>query len=138
MIVLFDGADALFGRRSEVRDSHERCFNFEVSYLLQRMETYRGLAILTTNLKDALDPAILRRIRFVVDLRFPGLTLRAEICRRIFPKETPVEGLNSQALASWKLPGGNIRNVALYTVCMATDEGRSVAMGHLLHAARAE
>ena len=71
-ILLFDEADALFGKRSEVKDSHDRYANIEVSYLLQRMEAYRGLAILTTNLKNALDPAFLRRIRFVVHFPFPG------------------------------------------------------------------
>ena len=71
-ILFFDEADALFGKRSEVKDSHDRYANIEVNYLLQRMEAYRGLAILATNMKDALDPAFLRRLRFVVDFPFPG------------------------------------------------------------------
>ena len=88
-ILLFDEADALFGKRSEVKDSHDRYANIEVSYLLQRMEAYRGLAILTTNRRDALDAAFLRRIRFVVQFPFPGRGGAAEIWRRVFPAETP-------------------------------------------------
>ena len=93
-VLLFDEADALFGKRSEVKDSHDRYANIEVSYLLQRMESYRGLAILTTNMKSALDPAFLRRIRFVVQFPFPDAEQRAEIWRRIFPSGTPTEGLD--------------------------------------------
>src|SRR5918995_3901284 len=89
VILLFDEADALFGKRSEVRDSHDRYANIEVSYLLQRMESYRGLAILTTNQRSALDPAFLRRLRFVVQFPFPDAPQRAEIWRRIFPAATP-------------------------------------------------
>src|ERR1700730_12197854 len=93
-ILLFDEADALFGKRSEVKDSHDRYANIEVSYLLQRMEAYRGLAILTTNLKSALDAAFLRRIRFVVQFPFPDAVQRAEIWRRILPRRLPTENLD--------------------------------------------
>src|SRR5205807_691356 len=92
-ILLFDEADALFGKRSEVKDSHDRYANIEVSYLLQRMEAYRGLAILTTNMKNALDTAFMRRIRFIVQFPFPDMLQRVEIWRRIFPATTPTEGL---------------------------------------------
>ena len=98
-ILLFDEADALFGKRSEVKDSHDRYANIEVSYLLQRMEAYRGLAILTTNLKSALDTAFMRRIRFVVQFPFPDAAQRGEIWRRIFPAHTPTEGLDIARLA---------------------------------------
>src|SRR5204862_5706096 len=81
-ILLFDEADALFGKRSEVKDSHDRYANIEVSYLLQRMEAYRGLAVLTTNLKNSLDTAFLRRLRFVVTFPFPDPAQRAAIWRR--------------------------------------------------------
>ena len=91
-ILLFDEADALFGKRSEVKDSHDRYANIEVSYLLQSMELYRGLAILTTNLKSALDTAFLRRLRFIVQFPFPDAFQRAEIWRRIFPAATPTQG----------------------------------------------
>ena len=98
-ILLFDEADALFGKRSEVKDSHDRYANIEVSYLLQRMEAYRGLAILTTNMRAALDPAFLRRIRFVVNFPFPDAGQRAEIWRRVFPAQTPIDGIELGRLA---------------------------------------
>src|SRR5262249_50635455 len=92
-ILLFDEADALFGKRSEVKDSHDRYANIEVSYLLQRMEAYRGLAILTTNMKNALDMAFMRRIRFIVQFPFPDMIQRVEIWQHIFPSSTPTDGL---------------------------------------------
>jgi SpoVK/Ycf46/Vps4 family AAA+-type ATPase len=137
-VLLFDEADALFGKRSEVKDSHDRYANIEVSYLLQRMEAYRGLAILTTNMKQALDPAFTRRIRFVVQFPFPDASERAEIWRRIFPAATPTEKLDMERLARLNVAGGNIRNIALGAAFLAADEERPVAMQHLLRAARAE
>ena len=137
-ILLFDEADALFGKRSEVKDSHDRYANVEISYLLQRMEAYRGLAILTTNMKDALDQAFLRRIRFVIQFPFPDEVLRAEIWRRIFPEQTPTEDLDISRLARLNVTGGNIRNIALYAAFLAADADQPVRMSHLLQAARAE
>jgi SpoVK/Ycf46/Vps4 family AAA+-type ATPase len=137
-ILLFDEADALFGKRSEVKDSHDRYANIEVSYLLQRMEAYRGLAILTTNLKSALDSAFLRRIRFVVQFPFPDATQRAEIWRRIFPHATPTDTLDLGTLARLSVAGGNIRNIALNAAFLAADEGHPVRMAQLLRAARTE
>jgi hypothetical protein len=137
-ILLFDEADALFGKRSEVKDSHDRYANIEVSYLLQRMEAYRGLAILTTNARSALDPAFLRRLRFVVEFPFPDADQRAEIWRRIFPSATPTERLNLVKLASLRIPGGNIRNIAMNAAFLAADACEPVRMGHLLTAARGE
>jgi SpoVK/Ycf46/Vps4 family AAA+-type ATPase len=137
-ILLFDEADALFGKRSEVKDSHDRYANIEVSYLLQRMEAYRGLAILTTNLCNAIDPAFLRRIRFVVQFPFPDWEQRREIWQRIFPKKLPTEGLNFDRLAQLNIPGGNIRNIALNAAFLAADAGEAVRMDHLLQATRSE
>ena len=137
-ILLFDEADAIFGKRSEVKDSHDRYANMEVSYLLQRMEAYQGLAILTTNLKDSLDTAFMRRIRFVVKYPFPSTQERAEIWRRIFPKNTPAQGLDFAKLARLNIAGGNIRNIALNAAFMAADAGESVMMKHLLVATQAE
>ncbi|MEG4457099.1 AAA family ATPase [Microcoleus sp. N9_A1] len=137
-ILLFDEADAIFGKRSDVKDSHDRYANMEVSYLLQRMESYQGLAILTTNLKDSLDTAFLRRIRFVVKYSFPDAKDRAEIWRRIFPKNTPTEGLDCVKLGRLNVAGGNIRNIALNAAFMAADAGEAVQMKHLLIAARTE
>ncbi len=138
VILLFDEADALFGKRSEVKDSRDRYANIEVSYLLQRMECYPGLAILTTNLKSALDTAFLRRIRFVVQFPFPDAAQRAEIWRRIFPADTPTQNLDPLKLAQLNIAGGNIRNVALNAAFRAADAGEPVQMHHLLQAARTE
>jgi hypothetical protein len=138
VLLLFDEADALFGKRSEVKDSHDRYANIEVSYLLQRMETYRGLAILTTNMKDALDPAFLRRLRYVVQFPFPDAAQRAEIWRRVFPAATPTDGLRPERLARLNIAGGNIRNIAVQAAFLAADLGEPVRMAHLLRAARAE
>jgi AAA+ superfamily predicted ATPase len=137
-ILLFDEADALFGKRSEVKDSHDRYANIEVSYLLQRMEAYRGLAILTTNLKNAVDPAFLRRLRFVVQFPFPDATQRTQIWRHIFPSDTPLLNADFGKLARLSIPGGNIRNVALHAAFLAAEANESVTMTHLLHAARSE
>jgi hypothetical protein len=137
-VLLFDEADALFGKRSEVRDSHDRYANIEVSYLLQRMESYRGLAILTSNMKAALDTAFLRRLRFVVQFPFPDAAQRAEIWRRAYPAGTPTEGLDLAKLARLNVAGGNIRNIALTAAFLAADAGEPVRMSHLLRAARSE
>jgi len=137
-ILLFDEADALFGKRTEVKDSHDRYANIEVSYLLQRMEAYRGLAILTTNRKESLDSAFLRRLRFVVQFPFPDAILRAEIWRRIFPKDTPTEDIDPLKLSRLNVAGGNIRNVALNAAFLAADANEPVRMKHLLRAARSE
>jgi hypothetical protein len=137
-ILLFDEADALFGKRSEVKDSHDRYANIEVSYLLQRMEVYRGLAILTTNLRSALDTAFLRRIRFIVQFPFPDSAQRLEIWRRVFPHATPTERLDLAKLARLNVAGGNIRNIALNAAFLAADAGQPVGMAHLLQASRSE
>jgi hypothetical protein len=137
-VMLFDEADALFGKRSEVKDSHDRYANIEVSYLLQRMEAYRGLAILTTNLKSALDNAFLRRIRFIVHFPFPGPSQRAEIWRRVFPASTPTSGLDIERLSQLNVAGGNIFNIALQAAFLAAEAGETVHMHHLLRAAQAE
>jgi SpoVK/Ycf46/Vps4 family AAA+-type ATPase len=136
--LLFDEADALFGKRSEVKDSHDRYANIEVSYLLQRMEAYRGLAILTTNLKSALDPAFQRRLRFVVQFPFPDAQQRGEIWRRVFPPQTPTRELDYARLARLHVAGGAIRNIALGAAFLAADQDAPVEMRHLLHAAQAE
>lgn len=137
-ILLFDEADALFGKRSEVKDSHDRYSNIEVSYLLQRMESYRGLAILTTNMKGALDKAFLRRIRFVVQFPFPDIMQRAQIWHRIFPASTPQQDLNMESLARLNVAGGSIRNIALNAAFFAADEGNPVLMSHIFKAAKTE
>lgn len=137
-VLLFDEADALFGKRSEVRDSHDRYANIEVSYLLQRMEAYRGLAILTSNKRGSLDPAFLRRLRFVITFPFPDGPQRAKIWARIFPPETPTQDLDVLKLARLNVAGGNIRNIALNAAFLAADMNEPVQMSHLLRTARSE
>jgi hypothetical protein len=137
-ILLFDEADALFGKRSDVKDSHDRYANIEVSYLLQRMEAYRGLAVLTTNLRGAIDTAFLRRIRFVVQFPFPDAIQRERIWNNIFPNATPTEGLRPELLARLNVSGGSIRNIALGGAFLAAAEGQPVRMAHLLQAASNE
>lgn len=137
-ILQFDEADALFGKRSEVKDSHDRYANIEVSYLLQRLEQYRGLSILTTNLKSNIDAAFLRRLRFIVDFSFPEHRERVAIWQGIFPAETPLDGLDFDRLGQLNLAGGSIRNVAMSAAFLAADAGARVGMAHVLAAARLE
>ncbi|HEY0530290.1 MAG TPA: ATP-binding protein [Actinoplanes sp.] len=138
VVLVFDEADALFGKRSDVKDSHDRYANIEVSYLLQRMESYRGLAILTTNRKDAIDTAFIRRLRFIVRFPFPDAAGRAGIWQRLLPPELPTEGLRTDLLARLEVSGGTIRNIALAAAFLAAESGEPVRMRHLLRAARTE
>ncbi len=137
-VLLFDEADALFGKRSEVKDSHDRHANIEVSYLLQRLESYRGLAIMTSNLKENIDQAFLRRIRFVLRFPFPEEREREHIWRRTFPGSTPQTELDFARLAKLNVSGGNIRNIAINAAFFAADEQSSVRMKHVLRAAELE
>ena len=137
-ILLFDEADALFGKRSDVKDSHDRYANVETAYLLQRMEAYRGLAILTTNLRSNLDRAFLRRLRFVVQFPFPDEAMRQQIWARAFPEQTPTEGLDPRGLARMQISGGSIRSIALAAAFSAADAGTPVRPEHVLYAARVD
>ena len=139
VILFFDEADALFGKRSEVRDSHDRYANIEVSYLLQRMESHRGLAILATNMKRALDVAFSRRLRFVIDFTFPTVEERAGIWVRSFPPKAILDEIDPQRLAHLTLAGGAIRNVAINAAfAAAASVDRVVTMPLVLAAARRE
>ncbi len=137
-ILFFDEADALFGKRSQVKDSHDRYANIEINYLLQRMEAYRGLAILATNMKSALDSAFLRRLRFIVNFPFPAAAERKRIWQLVFPEATPLEQLDYDRLARLNLAGGSIHNTALNAAFMAAESGTPVSMPLVLNAARAE
>ncbi|MCP4042001.1 MAG: ATP-binding protein [Gammaproteobacteria bacterium] len=137
-ILLFDEADALFGKRSDVKDSHDRYANIELAYLLQRMESYRGLSILTSNMKSALDTAFLRRIRFVVQFPYPDAAQRSEIWQRIFPDKLPCAELKTEQLARLHVAGGNIRNIAMNAAFLAAEKGNPLCMEDLAHAARME
>jgi ATPase family associated with various cellular activities (AAA)/Winged helix domain, variant len=137
-ILLFDEADALFGKRSEVKDSHDRYANIEVSYLLQRMEVYSGLAILTTNHKAALDGAFQRRLRFVVHFPFPDQAQREGIWRAVFPADAPLDGIDYAKLARLNVAGGTIRNIALSAAFLAAEAGTPIGMAQLLRGAHLE
>ena len=137
-VLLFDEADALFGKRSEVKDSHDRYANIEVAYLLQRIETYRGLAILTTNMKSSLDRAFLRRIRFIVQFPFPDEAARDQIWRLHLPSRAPLGVVDFGALAKLQLSGGHIRSVALNAAFSAARRGAAIEQRDLIAAARAE
>jgi SpoVK/Ycf46/Vps4 family AAA+-type ATPase len=137
-VLLFDEADAIFGKRSEVKDSHDRYANLEISYLLQRMEAYRGLAILTTNMKHALDEAFLRRLRFIVQFPFPGTLQRKHIWERVFPSGAPLAAVDFDLAAKLNISGGVIRNIAAYAAFLAAEQGSRIGMGHIMSAARVE
>jgi ATP-dependent 26S proteasome regulatory subunit len=137
-ILFFDEADALFGKRSEVRDSHDRYANIEINYLLQRMEAFRGLAILATNMKSALDQAFMRRLRFIVNFPFPGLPERRAIWERVFPSETETSGLDFERLAAFALTGGSIHSVALNAAFLAAQARQPVTMSVVFEAVRSE
>jgi AAA+ superfamily predicted ATPase len=139
-ILFFDEADAIFGKRSEVRDSHDRYANIEISYLLQRMETYAGVTILATNLRANLDEAFTRRLQFVIDFPFPEEEYRLHIWQALFPPDVPHDPeIDFDLLARrFKLAGGNIRNIIVNATYLAAADGQAVTMEHLLHGTRRE
>ena len=138
--LLFDEADALFGKRSEVKDAHDRYANIETAFLLQRLEEYSGLAILTTNLRPNLDPAFLRRLRFVVDFPRPDAALRAALWEQAFPPLAPLDAdLDLELLAErLDLTGGAIQGAALRAAYLAAAEACPIGMRHIVYACRRE
>ncbi|MGV9298663.1 ATP-binding protein [Amycolatopsis sp. NPDC003676] len=137
-ILFFDEAESLFGKRGEVRDAHDRYATIEVDYLLQRMEAHRGLAILATNMRSALDTAFMRRLRFVVEFAFPGPVERKIMWQKAFPTRAPCEGLDFGRLAQLQTSGAMIRNIALNAAFLAAAAGSSITMETVLAAARTE
>jgi hypothetical protein len=138
-ILFFDEADALFGKRSEVKDSHDRYANIQVDYLLQRMESHTGLAILATNMRSAIDPAFLRRFRFVMTFPFPGPAEREAIWRGAFPEKTPLgDDVDLSRLSRVALTGGSIQNAAIDAAFRAAASGGPVTMAILVESAREE
>jgi AAA+ superfamily predicted ATPase len=138
-VLLFDEADAIFGKRSEVHDAHDRYANTEVGYLLQLMESYAGLAILTPNFREALDEAFTRRLRFMIEFPMPGFEERRAIWQGAFPGTLDTAGLDCTRLARLPLSGGAIRNIALGAAFRAAArESGSLTMADALGAARAE
>jgi vesicle-fusing ATPase len=137
-VLLFDEADALFGKRGDIKDGHDRYANLEVAYLLQRMEAYRGLAILTTNLRSNVDRAFSRRLRFVVQFPFPDAGGRAEIWRRTLPAAAPLDGVDFERLARLTVSGGSIRAIALSAAFAAAEAETPITAAHVLRAAHVE
>jgi ATPase family associated with various cellular activities (AAA)/Winged helix domain, variant len=139
-ILFFDEADALFGKRSEVSDSHDRYANIEVAYLLQRMEAYPGAVILATNFRRNIDDAFVRRLDFVVDFPFPEAEDRRRIWQLVVPPEAPVaDDADFDFLAAqFKLSGGAIRNCSLAAAFQAADEDAPISMRHLVRAVAQE
>ncbi len=137
-ILLFDEADALFGKRSKINDSKDRHANLGVSYLLQRMEAYQGISILTSNFKSALDEAFMRRIRFMVQFSFPNIKHRQNLWQQLFPKQAPKENLDFSKLARLSLTGGSIRNIVLQAAFTAASCEQPISMAHILSACRHE
>jgi SpoVK/Ycf46/Vps4 family AAA+-type ATPase len=138
-ILFFDEADALFGKRSEVRDSHDRYANIEISYLLQKMEEYEGLAILATNLRQNMDDAFLRRLQFVVEFPFPDEYHRKQIWQVLFPAEAPRDEIEFEFLAAqFRFAGGNIKNIVLGAAYLAAADGGRITMNHVMRATSRE
>jgi ATPase family associated with various cellular activities (AAA) len=134
-ILLFDEADALFGKRSEVHDAHDRYANVEVAYLLQRIESYAGAVILTTNLRQNIDAAFLRRLDLLVDFPFPEERERERLWRRLLPVRSASEEIDMGLLAArFKLAGGSIRNAAFLAALLAAEDDTPLSMKHLLRA----
>jgi len=139
LVLFFDEADALFGKRSEVSDAHDRYANIEVAYLLQRLETYDGLVVLATNLQRNIDQAFLRRISVAIDFVLPEEPERRAIWSRAFPKAAPVEDIDIDFLArQFKVSGGIIRNAALGAGFLAADDGTAITMRHAVLAMKRE
>jgi AAA+ superfamily predicted ATPase len=135
-VLFFDEADALFGKRSEVKDAHDRYANIEVAYLLQRMEQFSGLAVLATNLSRNMDDAFVRRLQHVVEFPFPDVVHRERIWRTMFPEAAPQsDDLDFEFLArQFEFSGGNIRNVVAAAAFLAADAGQAIGMEHLVQA----
>ena len=140
-IIFFDEADALFGKRSEVKDAHDRYANIEVAYLLQKMEEYEGLVILATNLKDNMDDAFVRRMHFIVEFPFPEAKQRLGIWKAVIPEEAPLaeEEIDFDFLSrKFSLSGGNIKNIVLSAAFLAAEDSGQIGMGHIMRASRRE
>jgi hypothetical protein len=139
-ILLFDEADALFGKRTQVTDSHDRYANIETSYLLQRLDAYTGTVLLATNMRQNLDDAFTRRLRFLIDFSFPDEAHRLRIWRALVPPRAPLSpDVDFAALArEFPLAGGNIKNVVLNAAFLAAADGGTIGLRHLLHGTRRE
>ncbi len=139
-VLFFDEADALFGKRSEVKDSHDRYANIEINYLLQKMEEHIGIVILATNFRKNIDEAFTRRMHFTLDFPFPDRKYRLDIWHKIFPEETPkCNDIDYEFMAKrFKISGGNIKNIALQSAFLAADNSKKIDMNHIIQATKRE
>jgi SpoVK/Ycf46/Vps4 family AAA+-type ATPase len=138
VILFFDEADAIFGRRTEVRDAHDRYANIEINYLLQKMEEHEGIVILATNMSKNIDAAFLRRMNFIVEFPFPNEEYRLTIWKKVFPEQTPLDEIDFDFLAKLQISGGNIKNIAVTAAFLAAENSENVKMKHIVKAARRE
>jgi AAA+ superfamily predicted ATPase len=137
-VLFFDEADALFGKRSEVKDAHDRYANVEINYLLQKMEEHEGIAILATNMSKNIDDAFLRRMNFIVEFPFPNEEYRRVIWRKVFPEQAPLGEIDFDFLSRLQISGGNIKNIALTAAFLAAESSAKVKMEHVVKAAKRE
>ena len=139
MLLFFDEADSIFGKRSEVKEANDRFANIQVSYILQRIEDYDGVVLLATNLKKNIDEAFMRRMRYVVEFQLPGEAQREELWRACLPETVPSSGVDVGYLARrFELAGGAIKNIALNAAFLAAEEDGPVTMRHILDSLRNE
>ncbi len=137
-VLFFDEADALFGKRSEVKDAHDRYANIEINYLLQKMEEHEGIVVLASNMQKNMDEAFIRRMNFIVEFPFPNDAYRLEIWKKIFPKMAPLGKIDFESLSKLQISGGNIKNITLTAAFLAAEDGGNVEMAHLVKAAKRE
>ncbi|MDH3278467.1 MAG: AAA family ATPase [Nitrosopumilus sp.] len=138
-ILFFDEADALFGKRSEVKDAHDKYANVEIDYLLQKLEEHREIVILASNLAQNIDAAFARRIHFRIEFEFPDKKSRLGIWKSIFPEDTPLDkNIDFEFMSKFDVAGGNIKNIALAAAFLAADEGSKILMNHLITATKKE
>jgi SpoVK/Ycf46/Vps4 family AAA+-type ATPase len=139
-LLFFDEADSLFGKRTEVKDAHDRYANLEVNYLLQRIEQYEGLVILATNMQSNIDEAFLRRMQDVIDFPFPDEALRERIWRQHMPANAPVEDRIDYGFLArqFKLTGGSIKNAVMTAAFLAAGRGKKIGMTEMIRSVRME
>jgi len=137
-VLFFDEADALFGKRSEVKDAHDRYANIEINYLLQKMEEHEGIVIIATNMSKNVDDAFLRRMNFIVEFPFPNEEYRFAIWKKVFPEQTPLDKIDFAFLSKLQISGGNIKNIALTAAFLTAEDSNKVKMAHIVKAAKRE
>ncbi len=139
VVLFFDEADAMFGKRSEVKDAHDRYANIEINYLLQKMEEHEGIVILATNMQKNIDEAFLRRMNFIVEFPFPSEEYRLAIWKRVFPAQMPLDKkIDYEFLSKLQISGGSIKNIGLTAAFLAAESSSIVKMLYIVKAARRE